>query len=181
MVGGTVRNAASSLATALRNNHQPSPLHHQGGTNLRPVFRALLRAYDNQDPAPNRQKAITPRLLCALFESSGADTVALMDSAPSVAADLVLGSFFFACRACEYTKTKTPGKTQVIALGGVIFRSKTKQTLSHDNPDLVWVYKVDNWSQSEDCALRGDEIISHAVMETENQYFFDERENLFFY
>jgi hypothetical protein len=25
----------------------------------------------------------------------------------------------------------------VIALGGVIFRSKTKQTLSHDNPDLV--------------------------------------------
>jgi hypothetical protein len=52
---------------------------------------------------------------------------------------------------------------------------------SHDNPDLVWVYKCDNWSQSEDCALRGDEIISHAVMETENQYFFDERENLFFY
>jgi hypothetical protein len=122
VAGGTVRNAASSLATAFRKNHQPSPLHHQSGTNLQHVFRSLLRAYDNQDPAPTRQKAITPRLLLALYDSSGAKTVALRDSAPSVTADLVLGSFFFACRACEYTKTKLPGKTKVIVLGGVIFR-----------------------------------------------------------
>jgi hypothetical protein len=137
VVGGTVRNAASSLATAFRNDHRPSPLHHQSGTNLRPVFSALLRAYDNQDPAPNRQKAITPRLLRALFDSSGAQTIALRDSAPSVTADLVLGSYFFACRACEYTKTKLPGKTKVIVLGGVIFRSQTKKTLPHNTPDLL--------------------------------------------
>jgi hypothetical protein len=137
VVGGTVRTAASSLAAAFRNDHRPSPLHHESSTNLRPVFRALLRAYDNQDPALNQQKAITPRLLRALLDSSGAQTITLHDSAPSVTADLVLGSFFFACRACEYTKTTLPGKTKVIVLGGVIFRSLTKKTLPHATPNLL--------------------------------------------
>jgi hypothetical protein len=92
---------------------------------------------NNQDPAPNRQKAITPRLLRALFNSSGTDIIALRDSAPSITTNLVLGSFFFACWACEYTKTKLPGKTKVIVLGSVIFRSKTKQTLPPSTPDLL--------------------------------------------
>jgi hypothetical protein len=50
VVGGTVRTAASSLAAAFASslavafwsNHRPSPFHHQGGTNLHPVFPALL-------------------------------------------------------------------------------------------------------------------------------------------
>ena len=137
VVGSTVQNAASSLAAAFRNDNRPSPLHNQGGSHLRPVFRALIRAYDNQDPAPNRQKAITPRLLRAFYDSSGANTIALRDSAPSVTANLVLGSFFFACRACEYTKTKLPGRTKVIVLSGVIFRSATKKTIPHQHPDLL--------------------------------------------
>jgi hypothetical protein len=42
VVGGTVRTAASSLAAAFRNDHPPSPLHHEVGTTLCSVFRALL-------------------------------------------------------------------------------------------------------------------------------------------
>jgi hypothetical protein len=42
VVGSTVQNAASSLAAASRNDNQPSPLHNQGGSNLRPVFHALI-------------------------------------------------------------------------------------------------------------------------------------------
>jgi hypothetical protein len=86
-----------------------------------PNIRALFKAYNNVDPAPKRQKAITPKLLQKLFDSSGAGTPELCDTAPAVTADLVIGAFFFAKRACEYTTTPKPGKTKIIVLKGIVF------------------------------------------------------------
>jgi hypothetical protein len=96
VVAGTVRTAASSLAAAFRNHIQHSPFHLPGSANMRPTLRALLRAYDNADPAPKRQKCITPKLLRFLFQSTGLATTTLRDSAPAVMADITIAGFFFA-------------------------------------------------------------------------------------
>lgn len=50
-----------------------------------------------------------------------------------------------------------------------------------DNVDFLWIYKCDNWSQSEDVAMKPFEILAHCVLESENQYFKDEKENMIFY
>jgi hypothetical protein len=103
-----------------------------------PNIRALFKAYDNVDPAPKRQKAITPKLLRKLFGSSGAGTPKLVrDTAPAVTPYLVIGAFFFAKRGCEYTTPPKPGKTKIIVLKGVVFRSATKADLDHRDKDLA--------------------------------------------
>ena len=50
-----------------------------------------------------------------------------------------------------------------------------------DNVDFLWIYKCDYWSQSEDIAMKSYEMLSHLVIESENQYFKDEKENMIFY
>ena len=52
-------------------------------------------------------------------------------------ADIVLGAFFFAMRACEYCLTRTPGKTKRVALGDLKFRDRFKQMLSLSDPLLM--------------------------------------------
>jgi hypothetical protein len=104
---------------------------------MRPTLRALLRAYDNADPAPKRQKAITPKLLRFLFQSTGLATTTLRDSAPAVMADITIAGFFFAMRSCEYSATPVPGKTKIIILSGIIFRTATKQLINPTNPILL--------------------------------------------
>jgi hypothetical protein len=132
-----VRDAASYLASAFRKRHRESPLHLTGSNNMLPNIRALFKAYDNVDPAPKRQKAITPKLLRKMFEAAGAGTNELRDTAPAVAADLVIGAFFFAKRGCEYTTTPKPGRTKIIVLKGVTFRSASKVDLDKTDDDLV--------------------------------------------
>jgi hypothetical protein len=137
VVAGTVQDAASYLASAFRKRHRTSPLHLAGSNNMLPNIRALFKAYDNVDPTPKRQKAITPKLLRKLFDSSGAGTPELRDTAPAVTADLVIGACFFAKQGCEYTTTPKPGKTKIIVLKGVVFRSATKADLDHRDKDLA--------------------------------------------
>jgi hypothetical protein len=103
---------------------------------MRPTLRALLRAYDNADPAPKRQKAITPKLLRYLFQSTGLATDALRDSAPAVMADITIAGFFFAMRSFEYSTTPTPGKTKIIVLSGIVFRTASKQIINPADPIL---------------------------------------------
>jgi hypothetical protein len=97
VVAGTVRDAASYLALAFRKCHRTSPLHIAGSNNMLANIRALFKAYDNVYPAPQCQKAITPKLLQKLFNSSGAETPKLQDTAPAVAADPVIRAFL--CQA----------------------------------------------------------------------------------
>jgi hypothetical protein len=136
VVAGTVRSAAGSLAEAFRNHLQHSPFHIPGSTNMRPTLRALLRAYNNTDPAPKRQKAITCKLLRYLFQSTGLATNALHNSAPAVMADITIAGFFFAMRSCEYSTTSVPGKTKLIILSGIVFRTASKQLIDPTNQIL---------------------------------------------
>ena len=41
-------------------------------------------------------------------------------------ADLCNGAFFFACRSCEYAKTKGTRKTEIITLGNICFRTRNR-------------------------------------------------------
>jgi hypothetical protein len=108
-----VRDAASGLAATFRHNLQPNPLHVQNSSVLHPSIRAFFKAFDNADPAPNRQKAITPKFMRQLFVTCGTDIQLLHDTAPAITADLVLGAFFFAMRSCEFSQTRLPGEDQV--------------------------------------------------------------------
>jgi hypothetical protein len=132
-----VRSAASSLVTSFRLHHEPSPIHVTNSAILFPTIRSLFRAYDNLDPPPNRQKAITPRLLRRLYASSGASHPLLCDCAPAIVADLIIGAWFFAMRSCEYTQTPVPGRTLIICLAGVIFRDHRRRVIAQGNPLIV--------------------------------------------
>jgi hypothetical protein len=137
VVSSTVRDAAGNLAAAFRSHFQRSPVHIEGSTQLLPTIRALLKAFDNADPPPNRQKAITPRLLRKFFQllASGKSNKGL--TAQAHTADLVIGAFFFAMRSCEYTKTATPGRTKRIRMGGIVFRTRSRRVLLLSDPDLL--------------------------------------------
>jgi hypothetical protein len=82
-----------------------SPLHVPNNDKLLPSLRSLLLAFDNLDPAPNRQKALTPSFLRQLIQHAYGAT--WLDSLTCHAADLLGGGYFFACRSCEFSKTGT--------------------------------------------------------------------------
>ncbi len=50
--------------------------------------------------------------------------------------DLVLGAFFFAMRACEYSLTPRPGKTKRVTIGDLKFRDQDRQILQITDPLL---------------------------------------------
>jgi hypothetical protein len=134
VISSTVRDAASQLATAFRDRYQRSPLHVNGSTKLLPSVRAFLRAFDNVDPLQNRQRAVTPKFLKALLAYCQATYA--RDSIQCHAADLMVAAFFFAMRACEYTRTARPGHTKIAVIKYVIFRDRTRRVLSHRDPEL---------------------------------------------
>ncbi len=76
-----------------------------------------------------------------MFKAVGAGTNELRDTAQAVAADLIIGALIFAKRECEYTTTPKPGKTKMIVLKGVTFRSASKVDLDHTNEDLAQTAK----------------------------------------
>jgi hypothetical protein len=135
LVANTVRAAASCLAASFRDNFEPSPLHIQGSQNLHPSIKALFKAFESVDPPTNRQKAITPRLLRRLLEAS--QHPSLIDTAPAVVADIVIGGFFFAMRSCEYSKPHIAGQTKCVDLDGLIFRTVNNTVIRHDDPALL--------------------------------------------
>jgi hypothetical protein len=135
VVGGTVRDAASQLATAFRDHYQRSPLHGvKGSTKLLPSVRALLRAFDKVDQPQNRQRAVTPKFLKALLAYCQATYA--RESIQCHPADLIMVAFFFAMRTCEYTRTARPGRTKVAVVKYVIFRDRIRRVLSHRDPEL---------------------------------------------
>ena len=60
----------------------------------------------------------------------------MTDTADSHAADLIIGAFFFAMRACEYSVTPLPGRTVRVTLGHIAFRDSNHRLLSHHDPCL---------------------------------------------
>jgi hypothetical protein len=137
VVSLTVRDAASNLAAAFRSNFEQSPFHVEGSAQLLPTVRTLLKAFDNDDPPPQRQKAVTPKLLRKFYQLLASGPKNRRVSAYAHTADLVLGAFFFAMRSCEYTKTARPGRTKRIRMGGIVFRTRSRRVLLLTDPDLL--------------------------------------------
>ena len=96
-------------------------------------MRSLLKAFDNEDPAKNQQRAITPKLLRAMYLMAGADGVATQDSEFAIIAELVIMGYFYAMRSCEFTRTPQRGRTKLIRLRGIVFRDANNVEL--DNKD----------------------------------------------
>ena len=96
-------------------------------------MRSLFRAFDNIDPPPNRQKAITPRFLRALHKLGGAG---IRPNTYDHTVDMIIGAFFFAMRSCEYCIPTTPGRTKTLCLRHLVFRDKRMQVIPHTHPRL---------------------------------------------
>jgi len=51
-------------------------------------------------------------------------------------ADLIVGAFFFAMRACEFCETKRRGRTKMLELRDITFRDKNKRKIPKSAEDL---------------------------------------------
>lgn len=113
-----------------------SPLHLAGELDgvltLRPSIKALFKAFDARDPPPNSQKAATRRLLEDLAETNEP-----LGETSRHTADLVIGAYFFAMRACEFCKTEKKGKTKLLTLDNITFRDKKRKIVDISEPDLT--------------------------------------------
>ena len=52
------------------------------------------------------------------------------------AADLILGGYFFAMRACEFCLTERPGRTRRLTTANVVFRDKDSRLVKHSDLHL---------------------------------------------
>ena len=142
MVASTVREATGHLATAFRNNLKPSPLHIAGSAQLLPSARSLFKAFENADPAPQRQRAITPKLLRGMYTLAGLAFDVTHDTPPAIAADLAIVGLFFAMRSCENTTTPQPGRTKTVDMRGVKFLDASKREIPQNHPGLAFAVYV---------------------------------------
>jgi hypothetical protein len=136
MVSNTLRQAASHLATAFRVGIRQSPLHVAGTTHMLPVIRRLLKAGDNTDPPKSQQKAITPKLLRAMYSraaTKGGGGLATQGIRAEAIADIAIIAYFFAMRSCEITQTPKEGRTKILRLRGITFRDAKGGTLERSN------------------------------------------------
>jgi len=136
MVSSTLRDAIGGVASTFRERHRDSPFHVQNGINgiqsLHPKIKCLLKAFDSQDPPTKKQKAVTPQLL--------RDLTRLWAVAPTGTrhtANLIVGAYFFAMRACEFCSTETPGRTKKLTVNNVVFRGPDNEVIQHDDKDLI--------------------------------------------
>jgi hypothetical protein len=110
VVSSTVRGAGSHLASAFRDSFKPSPLQPPGQRQAAARHPILLKEFDNVNAAPNRQRAVTPKFLEALYHYSR--TAFPVDSPYRHANDLLIGACFFAMRSCEHSIAPTAGHTK---------------------------------------------------------------------
>jgi hypothetical protein len=136
MVSATVRDAIGNVAASFRERDRASPFHVTDGINgtqpLHPKIKCLLTAFDSQDPPTRKQKAVTPQLL--------RDLTRLWAFAPTGTrhtANLIIGAYFFAMRACEFCTTETPGITRKLTADNVVFRGLNNKVIPHDDKDLI--------------------------------------------
>jgi hypothetical protein len=53
------------------------------------------------------------------------------------AAQLIVGGYFFAMRACEFCMTEKPGKTKRLTTGNIVFRDSESKPVDHHDPSLI--------------------------------------------
>ena len=135
MVSATIRDAVSGVASAFRQRGRASPFHLPHRVNdsgsMHPRIRSLIKGFERDDPPPNRQKAVTPALLKDMH-----NLAQTMPKWAKHAADLILGGYFFAMRACEFCLTERPGRTRRLTTDNVVFRDKNSRLVKHSDPSL---------------------------------------------
>jgi hypothetical protein len=137
VVSSTVRHAAGHLASSFRSHFQRSSVHLEGSSQLLPTIGTLLKAFDNSDPPPELQKAITPKFLRQFLKFFSAKPTAGSASTMAHIADLVLGAFFFAMRSCEHTKSVPLGRIKQVRMGCFVFRTASRRVHLHRDPKLL--------------------------------------------
>ena len=106
----------------------------EGREKLLPELNKLFAGMEADSPNVVRQKAITPKLLRHIIHDTNE---AILNEPKDHAADLIVGAFFFAMRACEYVKTPVPGITKRVRLGCIHFLSSKRERIRHDDPYLL--------------------------------------------
>ena len=51
-------------------------------------------------------------------------------------------AYFFAMRSCKFTHTRTPGRTRILRLRGILFRSADNSIIDHRSPGLCMAERV---------------------------------------
>ena len=105
---------------------------------------------------------MTPKLLRAMFELSGAGVGVTRDSTMAVTAEIAIVAYFFAMRSCEITTTPSPGRTKIVRLRGVTFRDNKHRELPHDDPlTLTTADRVTVTFEDQKNGLRMDKRTHH--------------------
>jgi len=138
MVSASIRDAIGSVALTLRKCGRSSPFHVQNGItiagSIHPRIRALLRGFEKEDPPTKKQKAVTSQLLLDMHEQAKSD----IDEWQEQIADLIIGSYFFAMRACEFCRTEIPGRTNMVRVRDISFRdNKNRLIRARDEERLL--------------------------------------------
>ena len=94
---------------------QPWIIDIEGSAQLLPVTLSLFKAFENADPAPQTQRAITLKLLRGMYMAFEVTH----NTPPAIAADLAIVGLFFAMRSCENTATPQPGRTKTVDMKGI--------------------------------------------------------------
>jgi hypothetical protein len=119
----TIRAALDGVAQTFRANQLGSPVHDARGR-FDSVLAAQLRGYAIEDPETKQSQAL-PAAVVSIVE---AVKVSEMHRAVG---QLVVGAFFFAMRACEFSDVGAPRRTRIITIGDVEFR-KDGRKVNHD-------------------------------------------------
>ena len=124
---GSVRNTISHVAQTFRDNDRSNPTKDEDGE-LGRLLSRQYRAFRNEDPAPEQQRALP---MCVLRE------VAKLQATETQRAvsQLVIGAIFFAARSCEYLLVPQweTRRTKIFRLQNVQIFLSGKE-LKHNNP-----------------------------------------------
>jgi len=136
MVSATVRDAIGSLASAFRKYGRLSPFHlegdgHESGGSLHYRIEDLVQGFENVDLQVKKQKALSPLFLRDLNSFVKDKSLRW-----KVTSDLIIGSFFFAMRACEFCRTEVQGRTERLELQDLEFRDSHHRILPQTKRDL---------------------------------------------
>ena len=77
-----------------------------------------------------------------MFVKSGAALPETRDTLYAIMSELAITAFFFAMRSCEFTLTPQPGRTKVVRLRGILFRTADNVELNHNDPALAEAERV---------------------------------------
>jgi hypothetical protein len=117
-------------------------MHGTGSANYHPLISELFQAYKNVDPPTEKQKAITPKLLRYMYTSAGGGNTSTHMLVTFVTAELAIMGFFWAMRSCENTTPPVPGRTRIIRLRGIIFRTADSKIIAHTSNKLHLAARV---------------------------------------